>query len=290
MQRLTYGSVAARIASVSTHPLDVARTKLATDRWTRGGGAPRYVGTYGTLRRVFIEEGARGLMRGVWPAVLCNAPAAAMFFGVYKGVSARLPCNETCRNGTAAAVSWVVTCLALNPLFLLKIKQQTQLVRADRRAPLKYAGLFSSARVVLREQGIRGLYAGTLAACAGFPGAMGQMALYEYLKKAGSEPDAIPSTGRVAAASSVSSAAVGVAAYPLEVVRLRLQAQGPGRVEEQYSGIVDGFRKIFKNEGFRSFYRGCGTALIRSVPQSAIALSSFETILRFVTVFMEAVP
>eukprot|EP00171_Calliarthron_tuberculosum_P013331 IDg13331t1 len=155
-------------------------------------------------------------MRGVWPAVLCNAPAAALFFTVYTGVSSRLPCNDACRSGVAAAAGWVVTSLTLNPLFLLKTKQQTQLVRADRQAPLKYAGLVSSARVVVREQGVRGLYAGTLAACAAFPGAMVQMPLYEYLKTAGVDPAsdvaaAPPTTLRVAGASALSSAAVGVA-------------------------------------------------------------------------------
>lgn len=97
-------------------------------------------------------------------------------------------------------------------------------------------------------------------------------------------------THRVAGASAVSAATVGLATYPVEVVRLRLQAQGPGRGEEQhYSGIIDGARKIFKNEGFRAFYRGCGTSLIRTVPQSAIALCSFETILRTVTAIMEGI-
>lgn len=88
----------------------------------------------------------------------------------------------------------------------------------------------------------------------------------------------------------MSSAVVGLATYPVEVVRLRLQAQGPALGEEQhYSGIIDGARKIFKSEGFRSFYRGCGTSLIRTVPQSAIALCSFETILRTVTAILEGI-
>ena len=251
---------------------------------------PRYKGTFGTLRIVFKEEGRRGLFRGLSPALLCHSPAAALFFTVYTHAQTALPTPSDAYLATssmAGALAWVTTCLIMNPLFVLKTKQQTQLVRASPGAPLKYSGLLSSARVVVREQGARGLYVGTLAAVAGFPGAMVQMPIYEYIKR--SEGDAPASQGRVAAASGLSSAIVGIVTYPVDVVRLRLQAQGPGRMDEQYAGIFDGFRKILKTEGVRAFYRGCGTSLIRTVPQSAIALCSFETILRAVTKLMESV-
>ena len=264
----------------------MVRTKLAVERWrSHDGKPPRYQGTWGTLRVVASEEGMRGLFRGLTPALVVNAPAAAMFFGVYKQVSANAACTDTCASALGGAAAWIATCVAFNPLFVLKTKQQTQLVRPHARAPLKYRGMFSSAQTVLREQGIRGLYVGTVAACAGAPGAMVQMPLYERLK--GDDP----STARVAMASATSSATIGLIAYPLEVVRLRLQAQGPRRAHdpEHYAGMLDGFRKIYQREGVRAFYRGCGTALIRTVPQSAIALSSFETILRLATSVLQNV-
>ncbi len=115
------------------------------------------------------------------------------------------------------------------------------------------------------------------------------MPLYEFLKGPGG-PDRRPAVAQARRGGERdASAIIGMVTYPVEVVRLRLQAQGPGRMDEQYTGILDGFRKIFKQEGMRSFYRGCGTSLIRSVPQSAIALCSFETILRAITAVMEAV-
>ncbi|CDF39764.1 unnamed protein product [Chondrus crispus] len=181
------------------------------------------------------------------------------------------------RSSCAAGGAWATTCLLLNPLFVLKTKQQTQLVRDRRDKRLKYTGLVSSFRVVLREQGVRGLYAGTAAAMAGFPGAMIQMPLYEYLKGSG---DGEPGHVRVAVSSATSASFVGVIMYPVEVVRLRLQAQnpstGPGVM---YDGILDAFRKIWKMEGIRAFHRGMGTGLIRTVPQSAIGLSCYETVL-----------
>lgn len=277
------------------------RTKLAVQRQYRGCQPPKYHGTAGTLKRVFHEEGTRGLFRGITPAVISHAPAAGIFFSTYSFVKTRvpdalqipaIPYDISC-SSWAAGAAWSTTCLLLNPLFVLKTKQQTQLVRASQNAPLKYSGLFNSLRVVLAEQGFRGLYAGTLAAMAGFPGAMVQMPLYEYLKRAGkpleeNQPLPTPSPFRIAMASATSSSCVGILMYPIEVVRLRLQAQGPGSPYKQhYNGIMDAFRTIFKNEGIKAFHRGLTTALIRTVPQSAIGLSCFETISRIATAVLD---
>lgn len=200
--------------------------------------------------------------------------------------------GDTSRSSYAAGGAWATTCLLLNPLFVLKTKQQTQLVRASRGAPLKYSGLWSSFRVVVAEQGVGGLYVGTAAAMAGFPGAMIQMPLYEYLKRGGvgegvigggGSEDAV-SYARVATSSAVSASCVGVLMYPVEVVRLRLQAQSPSSGSgARYDGIIDAFRKIWRSEGIRAFHRGMGTGLIRTVPQSAIGLSCYETMLRITT-------
>lgn len=246
------------------------------------------------MKLVFREEGTRGLFRGITPAIVSHAPAAGIFFCTYSFLKARIPDalvvpalpHEVSCSSWAAGGAWSTTCLLLNPLFVLKTKQQTQLVRASRDAPLKYTGLFSSFRVVWAEQGVRGLYAGTAAAMAGFPGAMIQMPLYEFLKRSG--PEDPPSHGRVAVSSAVSASCVGILMYPVEVVRLRLQAQNPSSGPGvQYNGIIDAFRKIFHTEGIQAFHKGLGTGLIRTIPQSAMALSCYETILRISTTILD---
>lgn len=270
------------------------RTKLAVQRTFLGTESPRYSGTFGTLRRVFQEEGMRGLFRGITPAVVSHAPAAAVFFSTYSFVRARVPDTlhrtnlhkDVVPSAIGAGTAWLTTCLLLNPLFVLKTKQQTQLVRANDTAPLKYTGLISSFRVIFREQGVRGLYVGVVASMAGAPGAMIQMPLYEYLKRGPfrTDVDAPPSNARVALASATASSAVNLLVYPIEVVRLRLQAQGdPFSKTSNYKGIADCCKKIFLNEGVQAFYRGLGTSLIRTVPQSAIGLSCYEIALRLTT-------
>lgn len=220
-------------ASLATHPLDVVRTKLAVQRTLVNGEPPRYKGTGGTLRRVFREEGFRGLFRGIAPAIVSHAPADGVFFSTYSFIKCRIPDSYqpsslprgTMASSVAAGGAWSTTCVIMNPLFVLKTKQHTQLVRANRNAPLKYTGLISSFRVVLAEQGVRGLYAGVLAAMAGAPGGMIQMPLYEFLKGGGTfrsdgslfnsdEHHQQPSHIRIALSSSCSASCVGIVMYP----------------------------------------------------------------------------
>lgn len=272
------------------------RTKLAVQRTIHGSNA-KYSGTFGTLGRIFREEGSRGLFRGIVPAVVSHAPAAAVFFSTYsfvrnhvtEMVELRGVQKDIIPSALGGGAGWTSTCLLLNPLFVLKTKQQTQLVRSNRDAPLKYTGLISSFRVILREQGVRGLYVGVVASMAGTPGAMLQMPLYEYLKRGPYRQDnnVPPTHARVALASASSASFVNVLMYPIEVVRLRLQAQGySGTTSSNYNGVVHCFKKILLDEGVQSLYRGLSTSLIRTVPQSAIGLSCYEIILRLTTKLM----
>ena len=49
------------------------------------------------------------------------------------------------------------------------------------------------------------------------------------------------------------------AIYPLELVRTRLAVCPPGT----YSGMIDCFARIIKQEGWRAFYRGLTPSLVR---------------------------
>jgi solute carrier family 25 folate transporter 32 len=66
------------------------------------------------------------------------------------------------------------------------------------------------------------------------------------------------------------------------VVRSRLQEQGQLRNSEaHYAGVVDCIKKVFQKEGFRGFYRGCATNLMRTTPSAVITFTSYEMIHKF---------
>lgn len=59
-----------------------------------------------------------------------------------------------------------------------------------------------------------------------------------------------------------------VARYPLDVVKTRIQLQhGNVAGNEGYTGVLDCFRKIIKNEGALRLYRGITAPILMEVPK-----------------------
>ena len=54
----------------------------------------------------------------------------------------------------------------------------------------------------------------------------------------------------------------GIASYPLDTVRRRLMMQS-GRSDVMYTGTIDCFNKILKNEGAGAFFKGALSNVIR---------------------------
>ncbi|KAK9454925.1 mitochondrial carrier domain-containing protein [Dipodascopsis uninucleata] len=58
--------------------------------------------------------------------------------------------------------------------------------------------------------------------------------------------------------------------YPLDVVKTRVQLQvGKGQSGEAYTGMLDCFRKIIKNEGVSTLYRGITAPIMMEAPKRA---------------------
>jgi len=89
------------VAAAATSPLDVVKTRIQTQGDVgaapaavgAGGGAPRspaYTSTWGAVRRIVAEEGARGLCRGISARVLWIMPGTAITMGTFEALKARM--------------------------------------------------------------------------------------------------------------------------------------------------------------------------------------------------------
>ncbi|PVI02256.1 mitochondrial 2-oxodicarboxylate carrier protein-like protein [Periconia macrospinosa] len=72
--------------------------------------------------------------------------------------------------------------------------------------------------------------------------------------------------------------------YPLDVVKTRIQLQHGTVVavaqngqQEGYTGVIDCFRKIVRNERARNLYRGITAPILMEVPKRAIKFSANDT-------------
>lgn len=65
-------------------------------------------------------------------------------------------------------------------------------------------------------------------------------------------------------------------AYPLQLIRTRLQADKGGALRK-YDGMLDCWRQSYKAGGFFGMYRGIGPNLLKSIPSISISYAVFET-------------
>lgn len=144
--------------------------------------------------------------------------------------------------------------------------------------PGTYTGIHDVFCKVLRSEGWRAFYRGLTPSMLGIiPYAGVDIAVFEMLKeRLLDEYDGYPPAHMILGAGMVSSSIAQYTAYPLAVVRTRLQAQGVGGAPMKYDGMVDVLRKTYSKEGFRGLYKGSLPNLCKLAPAAGISWFVFE--------------
>ena len=183
------------------------------------------------------------------------------------------------------------------------------------RAPWHYRNTWDAARKMYRNEGILSFYSGLTPALLGLTHVAIQFPLYELFKEEftgigkgqkETEEDRSHHFYGLALAVFLSKVCASTATYPHEVVRTRLQTQQrsttpsargqpfregiakpadhgrpPGFIAPvtsalRYRGTLQTCKAIFIEEGWRGFYAGLGTNLIRAVPSAMTTILTFE--------------
>lgn len=279
--RVTAGSASGAVAAVLTAPLDLVKTRLQVQRVPPGGGPMLYRGIVGTLRATVHRDGLRGPFLGLGSTLLGLVPNWAIYFTAYGSTRALLRDTETFREHpsvtsmVASICAGVATVTATNPLWVVKVRLQTQLSVSG--AP--YEGVAHAFSSLVRHEGFGALYKGLSASLLGVSHAAVQFPLYEHfkVKLAARRGEVLDEQHFHAADLVVASASSKVLAsaltYPHEVLRSRLQHQ---RRTDHYRSLPHAFRSVWRHEGVRGFYGGFGTNLVRVVPSCAVTFTVYE--------------
>ncbi|GAA95912.1 uncharacterized protein L969DRAFT_101074 [Mixia osmundae IAM 14324] len=295
------GAGAGLVSAIVTCPLDVVKTKLQAQGFVQAG-ARGYHGLFGTLSRIWLEEGPRGLYRGLGPTVLGYLPTWAIYFTVYDRVKLAMAQNTQADENdwtahiTAAMVAGATGTICTNPLWVIKTRFMTQKVGEGEE---RYKHTLDAIQRMYKAEGWHGFYRGLVPSLIGVTHVAVQFPLYEHLKLVYRPADGSESPSRtILLCSSASKMVASIATYPHEILRTRLQIQKVGpkitrdgsaladhlatqqaKASNSYRGIVKTFQLIVREEGFRGFYRGLGVNLLRTVPSSAMTILTYEKLM-----------
>ncbi|XP_054601741.1 solute carrier family 25 member 45 isoform X2 [Nothobranchius furzeri] len=143
----------------------------------------------------------------------------------------------------------------------------------------RYRGPIHCLAVILREEGLRGLYRGGMALALRDIPCYGLYFLpYEVTRKALTEAGEQPGTFTVLTAGGVAGVVTWAFATPMDVIKARLQMSGAGG--RQYSGVVHCIRVSVREEGLRVLFKGLLLNSLRAFPINAITFLCYESLMK----------
>ena len=146
-----------------------------------------------------------------------------------------------------------------------------------------YTSLRGGIREIWRQEGGKGFFQGLGAGVGQVVPYMGSFfTVYEALRPPLSVLS-LPFGSGDATAGVLAGIAAKTAVFPLDLIRKRLQVQGPSRtryaggsIPVYGEGIWRTGRRILKREGWKGLYRGLCVGLIKSAPASAVTMWTYE--------------
>lgn len=156
----------------------------------------------------------------------------------------------------------------------------------------QYRGITHAARCIVRDEGLVALWRGWLPSVIGVVPYVGlNFAVYETAKDATLRLRGLRDERELSVATRLACGAVAgttgqTVAYPLDVVRRRMQMSGwagarglhhtDAGAAVVYSGMVDCFRRTVAEEGVGALFKGLWPNYVKVVPSIAIAFVTYE--------------
>jgi solute carrier family 25 protein 33/36 len=300
------GGVGGMAGAVLTCPLDVVKTRLQLDNYHKlynqtpklrnpvVQAGQHFKETCLVIRQLYLSEGSRALFKGLGPNLVGVIPARLINFFTYSATKEALSRHFN-RGNEATWIHWAaginagfVTSTATNPIWLIKTRLQL-----DKTKGKHYKNSWDCFRYIVKHEGVLSLYKGLSASYLGGIESTLQWVLYEQMKafisRQSRRADALATQqvwewlARLGAAGAAKFIA-SLITYPHEVVRTRLrQAPLESTGRPKYTGLVQCFRLVIREEGLASMYGGLTPHLLRTVPNSIIMFGTWELVVRLLS-------
>lgn len=291
------------IADIITFPLDTAKvrlqiqgesvanpksstssSKLAKAKDLRANF--RYRGVFGTIWTIIRQEGPRGLYNGLIPGLQRQMCFASVRIGLYDSVKAFYAGAQKVDYGgvniltriSAGITTGACAVLSAQPTDVVKIRLQAQGNAVLNGAPKRYSGAMNAYQTIAKEEGVRGLWKGTMPNVARNSVVnASEVVAYDLIKEAILKRkwlrDEFPCHFIAAFGAGFVTTCV---ATPVDVVKTRYMNSSQG----QYRGAIEVAVKMFKNEGPLAFYKGFTPQFLRLGAWNIVMFVSYEQLKR----------
>lgn len=300
------------LSGIIVCPFDVVKTRLQGEKIENFKSK---VNLRQEFQKIVREEGFKGLYKGLTPIMIGYFPTWTIFFFTYEKTIifyrnlANSLFNEPSRYVNiffAALSAGFISTLITNPIWVVKtrividksiatedpifsIPTFSKLFKKNKNIKkVRNVGVWSTLRNMYINEGITLFYKGLIPSMVGSLHVGIHFPLYEKLKllflgddfkfKSRSKTRTIV---LLVMASFYSKVIACTITYPLEILKVQLHLN----LNEKTKTLTYYLRKIYKNFGFKGFYIGFKTNLIRTAPASAITLVFFESFKNFLLNF-----
>ena len=279
------GSIAGAFGAFMVYPIDLVKTRMQNQRGGRVVGHRLYKNSIDCFQKVIRNEGFRGLYSGVLPQLVGVAPEKAIKLTVNDLVRGKftdkatnkIPLSaEILAGGTAGFCQVIFT----NPLEIVKIRLQVQgeAIKAAAREGEEIKK--RSAMWIVRHLGLMGLYKGA-SACLLRDGPFSAIYFptYNHLKRDlfGESPAKKLGILQLLTAGAIAGMPAAYLTTPFDVVKTRLQVEAR-KGDTAYTSLRHCAQTVYREEGFKAFFKGGPARILRSSPQFGFTLAGYEVL------------
>jgi len=274
-----------------------------------------FVETGAILKNTYTQEGPTALFKGLGPTLVGVIPARSINFFTYGNgkpfyTSILTPDGKTETawvHLASAATAGIATSTATNPIWVVKTRLQLEenktrktfpSFKSNRTLPHPATDPTGAAadsvqqraqssieciKLILKTEGVKGFYRGLSASYLGVTEGVIKWTLYEQFKRVAARrsnaaigEEGYAGKGLAAAASKLIATVI---TYPHEVVRTRLRQSPPPNQPPRYTGLIQTFNLVVKEEGVATLYNGLSPHLLRVLPNAVVLYISYEFII-----------
>lgn len=277
------GGVGGFLCVLVGHPLDLVKVRMQT------GGTSQSVSTI--IKNTFAKDGVKGLYRGVSAPLVAIAPIFAVNFWGYDMGKRFIRGLDKSYSGVGAyhytipqyylagALAAFPTTVIMGPTERLKCLMQVEANVVEKGGTARYSGLLDCAKQTFKEGGMRSIFRGTgVTLMREIPGGATYFGTYELVKRELMKAQNInPASGQLSPlsillAGGIAGSANWAIAIPIDTVKSRYQSAPEGT----YSGVVEVYKKLMREEGPSALFKGFAPAQLRAFPANGACFLGVE--------------